>query len=98
MSVSPNSKEVYINEIKGDLKENGQDEIILNLLAKHQPCTAIHLESVCPQKLKINVITRSLYNLRETKKIIDVYFSAKCKITNRKAAYYRIIPTQIKLF
>lgn len=96
MSVSPNSKEVYHNEIKGD-KEESQDDIILNLLAKHQPCTAVQIEKVYP-KFKINVITRALYNLREKKKLIEVYYSAKCKITNRKAAHYRIIPQQIKLF
>lgn len=97
-NVSTNSIEIYNSEIKGSKEEN-QDEVILKALLKEQPCTAVQLEKVLPQ-FKINVITRSLYNLREKKKLIEVYFTAKCKITNRKAAHYRVIPTanQTKLF
>jgi hypothetical protein len=97
-NVSPNSIKVYHEEIKGD-KENSQDLIIIKALKANQPCTAVALERVLPQ-FKINVITRSLYNLRVIKNKIEIDFSDKCKITGRKAAHYRVIPEtgQTKLF
>jgi hypothetical protein len=99
-NVSVNSIEIYHSEIKGD-KEDNQDQVILKALLKNQPCTAVQLEKVLPQpQYKINVITRSLYNLREKKKLIEVAYTDKCNITKRKAAHYRVIPTanQTSLF
>lgn len=93
--VSPNSKEVYHNEIKGT-KEETQDEQILRYVAELQPCTAIQIERAYPQ-FRINVITRSLYNLREKKGLIEVAFSDKCKVTNRKAAHYKVVPIFTKM-
>jgi hypothetical protein len=97
-NVATTSIEVYYSEIKGSKEEN-QDETILKALLKAQPCTAVQLEKVLPQ-FKINVITRSLYNLRVKKELIEVAYTDKCNITKRKAAHYRVIPTanQTSLF
>jgi hypothetical protein len=90
MTVSINSKKVYHEEIKG-AKEETQDEQMLRIVKELEPCTAIAIEKAYPH-FKINVITRCLNNLREKKKLIEVYFSAKCKHTQRTAAHYRVIP------
>lgn len=98
MTVSPNSARIYHEEIKGK-KEISQGEVILKAVEKLQPCSAKQVQRACPQ-YEVNVISRALNTLRYKDKKIEEYFTAKCIITNRKVAHYRVVPIvgQTKIF
>jgi hypothetical protein len=84
MKVNPNSSKVYHEEIKG-AKENSQDKVILKAIRTCQPCTYRMIQKVT--NMEVNVLSRSLNNCKK-KEWIEVYFSANCPITGRKASHY----------
>jgi predicted DNA-binding helix-hairpin-helix protein len=82
--VNPNSSKVYHEEIKGT-KEDNQDQIILKAVKTCQPCTYRQIQAVT--NMEVNVLSRSLNNCKK-KQLLEVYFSANCPITGRKASHY----------
>jgi len=92
MTVARTSLEAYYNEIK-DKKEVSQDKKILQAVKEIQPCTCKQLE--LKTGLPINVVSRSVFNLKNKSKEIEMYFEAKCKVTGRKAQHYIVKGTEI---
>lgn len=84
--INPNSAKVYHEEIKGE-KEESQDEVVRKAVAMCQPCTYRQLQQVTGYE--VNVLSRSLNNCKK-KEWIEVYFSAKCPISGRKASHYKV--------
>jgi hypothetical protein len=82
--VDPNSVKVYFEEIKG-AKEDNQDKVILKAIRTCQPCTYRMIQQVT--NMEVNVLSRSLNNCKK-KEWVEVYFSANCPVTGRKASHY----------
>lgn len=59
-NVSGTSIHSYHTEIKGK-KEDSQDNIILNVIKEHGPCTARMIQD--KTRMEINCVSRSLNNL-----------------------------------
>lgn len=95
MTASTTSKIVYNKEIKGK-KEDSQDSIILKAMSKiGRACTMREIQELTG--LEINVVSRSLNNLRTKAQLID-YFDADFK--GRRVHHYFIkqVDQQTKLF
>lgn len=100
MSVSPNSTNAYNSLIRGDLKENGQDNIIhAAFVAFGRPATTTMIQEYLEKigiKYSSGVMSRSVNNLhggKDNKKearIVKVG-SDHCEVTKVKAAYYEAI-------
>lgn len=100
MTASPDSINAYNTLIKGDLKENGQDNIIhAAFVAYGEPATTtmiqVYLEKI-GVKYTSSVMSRSVNNLKggkdnkKEKRIVKTE-SKPCKITGVKVAYYEAI-------
>jgi hypothetical protein len=101
MTVASTSAIVYHTEIKG-YKENSQDQIILKAMIRiGRASTMREIQEATrfegEKELEINVVSRSLNNLRTKLKKID-FFDAVYK--NRRVHHYYLIelPVQTKLF
>jgi hypothetical protein len=100
MSVSPDSTNAYHSLIKGDLKENGQDNIIhAAFVAFGEPATTTMIQKYL-ENIGINyssgVMSRSVNNLhggKDNKKEARIVKteSKPCKVTGVKVAYYEAI-------
>lgn len=100
MSVSPNSINAYNSLIKGDLKENGQDNIILAaFVAFGRPATARMIQKYLKGThidYEVNIVSRSVNNLHGGKdgkkpKRIEKVVDDHCEVTGVKVAYYEAI-------
>lgn len=85
-NVAETSIEVYHSDIKG-VHEETENRKVLLAISLLEPCTGRQISK--HTGIENSAVARSLYNLKE-EKLIQVYFSAKCRITNKKAQHYRI--------
>jgi hypothetical protein len=85
------SKENYHSHIKGK-KENTENEIVLNAIRKLQPCTGRMISQYT--EIENSSVARSLNNLKKANEI-EVYYSAKCRVTKKKAQYYKLYEPKV---
>lgn len=91
--VNHNSIEVYHSEIKGD-KESSQDKLIyLALLQIGKPATMRMIQRHLKDRrieLEVNVMSRSMANLKEGKGEFKIYWvvDGECEVTKRKAGFF----------
>jgi hypothetical protein len=95
MSVSPTSAIVYNTEIKG--KTNKQNEIVLKAMRRlgtassaNEIMVATSLFTEDHEPLKINVVTRVLYELREEHKKIS-YLDVKEKKEGGRVVHHHFV-------
>jgi len=91
--VNQNSVNTYHSEVKGD-KEDSQDKIIyLAMLQYGKPMTMRMVQKYLKQRgfdFEVNVMSRSMSNLKSDKGEFQIYFVAdqKCEVTKRTAGYF----------
>jgi predicted ArsR family transcriptional regulator len=84
--VADTSIEVYHSEIKGAHEET-ENKKVLAAISEMEPCTGRQISE--KTGIENSAVARSLNNLKNRKRI-EVYFSANCKITGRRAQHYKI--------